>query len=428
MAQFKTLQFPNSARGQSNKVRALELHSSQGWRIVSETIIPGKFDTQKAACLWLSCGPLCGLLAGHKEDIIQVTLERPDGVGQSLPVGPAAVNLPSYDVSRWNALLQFDKEIFGASEEIRPYGQKWVDELAVSYMTLNDKAYLPNIVQNLKSKATAEKEEKTRLADEEEARHKADLARAEERRNAAEAEKLRAQQEREANAVFLGRSAKELVIYGVVALLLIAAVSALIVVDKTPPNVPTRPAPTNSELQGPTSQQATVSPSFDCSRVQSAALKLVCNTPDLANLDQQLASAYRDSLAKSSSPLALRKEERAWIRNRNNSNEDVDGLRAMYQSRIAALKAIVPPSPPEPETVNPVPNNTSSPAPAAIPPASQEDSSPVRPAELSNSPRPQGHWYYCDSSQAYYPAVKFCSQAWRAVDPVSTTTSGGEAQ
>lgn len=56
-------------------------------------------------------------------------------------------------------------------------------------MTLNDKAYLPNIVQNIRNAATAEREEKARIAAEDEARRQADAAEQEARRNAAEAAK-----------------------------------------------------------------------------------------------------------------------------------------------------------------------------------------------------------------------------------------------
>jgi hypothetical protein len=73
MAQFKTLQFSNSPRGQADKVRALQLETSRGWRVVSETIIPGKFKGSQTCCLFMIFAP-CAFLAGHKDDIISITL------------------------------------------------------------------------------------------------------------------------------------------------------------------------------------------------------------------------------------------------------------------------------------------------------------------------------------------------------------------
>ena len=83
MAEFKTLQFPNTTKGQAAKVKALAEHSGQGWRIASETIEPGKFKGGNACCLttggFVCCGPLgapVGLAAGHTHGVINVTLVR----------------------------------------------------------------------------------------------------------------------------------------------------------------------------------------------------------------------------------------------------------------------------------------------------------------------------------------------------------------
>jgi hypothetical protein len=75
MAEFKTLQFPNTPSGQKAKVKALEREVVQGWRVVSETIAQGKFNGGRACFLFLICAP-CALLAGRKDDIITVTLQK----------------------------------------------------------------------------------------------------------------------------------------------------------------------------------------------------------------------------------------------------------------------------------------------------------------------------------------------------------------
>lgn len=75
MSEFKTLQFANTPAGQTQKIAALQRESLQGWRVVSETIVAGKFKGGKACCLFTLCAPFA-LLAGHKSDIITVTLQR----------------------------------------------------------------------------------------------------------------------------------------------------------------------------------------------------------------------------------------------------------------------------------------------------------------------------------------------------------------
>ena len=32
---------------------------------------------------------------------------------------------------------------------------------------------------------------------------------------------------------------------------------------------------------------------------------------------------------------------------------------------------------------------------------------------------PEGYWYYCESSKAYYPSVPMCAEAWIKVPPRS---------
>lgn len=85
-------------------------------------------------------------------------------------------------------------------------------------------------------------------------------------------------------------------------------------------------------------------PSFDCGVVKSAVLKLVCSTPALAMADQQLALAYgqaRTALANSPPALeALKLEQRAWIKTRNNSTATIAVIQQQYSERIVQLNAI----------------------------------------------------------------------------------------
>ena len=95
-------------------------------------------------------------------------------------------------------------------------------------------------------------------------------------------------------------------------------------------------------------REAAAGPSFDCGRVNSEILKLICATPDLAAADRSLAAAYSQALAASADPAALRESERAWLAERNAGPADVDQLRAAYAERIQALRDQLAPKSAEP--------------------------------------------------------------------------------
>ncbi len=61
----------------------------------------------------------------------------------------------SYDRSKWATLVKYDEDIARVAAELRPLGRHWVDEFAKAYLSLNDKAYVPNIVQKIVADAKA---------------------------------------------------------------------------------------------------------------------------------------------------------------------------------------------------------------------------------------------------------------------------------
>lgn len=62
-------------------------------------------------------------------------------------------NGASYDQGKWATLVRYDAEISKLVEVLQPYGQKYVDELAAAYLALNDKAYLPMIIDKIVASA-----------------------------------------------------------------------------------------------------------------------------------------------------------------------------------------------------------------------------------------------------------------------------------
>ncbi|MDP3870411.1 DnaJ domain-containing protein [Phenylobacterium sp.] len=81
-------------------------------------------------------------------------------------------------------------------------------------------------------------------------------------------------------------------------------------------------------------------PSFDCSRVSSANLKLICGTPELSAADRELARIYTRAMAFSTAPAVLRAAQIRFIEQRNNAPPDPDSIYGMYLERIRQLKAL----------------------------------------------------------------------------------------
>jgi hypothetical protein len=67
----------------------------------------------------------------------------------------------SYPTDKWGALVKYDAEISEAAEQLRPYGEAWINKLGHAYFALEeDRSYLPNIVRRLLDEAKDEEERK----------------------------------------------------------------------------------------------------------------------------------------------------------------------------------------------------------------------------------------------------------------------------
>jgi hypothetical protein len=55
----------------------------------------------------------------------------------------------AYDRNKWNALVKYDDEIALIANKLKPLGQRWVDEFASSYLALDDKRHLPNLIRKI---------------------------------------------------------------------------------------------------------------------------------------------------------------------------------------------------------------------------------------------------------------------------------------
>lgn len=92
-------------------------------------------------------------------------------------------------------------------------------------------------------------------------------------------------------------------------------------------------------------------PSFDCSKASTRVENLICDHDRLAQLDSEMAAAYRTALRDSpwaSANKRIRREQKAWLAQRNRC-ETKSCLRQLYRDRISALRAEVAGSGPENE-------------------------------------------------------------------------------
>ena len=77
------------------------------------------------------------------------------------------------------------------------------------------------------------------------------------------------------------------------------------------------PAVASAAPAPPPAPQASVQPSFDCTKARSTTELLLCERAPLAALDVELAGLYRQALERSANPGALRKQQTDWLRERD---------------------------------------------------------------------------------------------------------------
>ncbi|BAF71366.1 hypothetical protein SUN_0406 [Sulfurovum sp. NBC37-1] len=83
-------------------------------------------------------------------------------------------------------------------------------------------------------------------------------------------------------------------------------------------------------------------PSFDCSKVEKKSSEgLICSSDELMDIDRELATVYKQALAKASEEDMLKAHQRGWIKGRNDCWKAEDEKACMldqYQLRIKELK------------------------------------------------------------------------------------------
>lgn len=98
-------------------------------------------------------------------------------------------------------------------------------------------------------------------------------------------------------------------------------------------------------------------PSFDCTKASTRVENLICDNPDLAELDSEMAAAYKTALRDSpwaSANKRIRREQNEWLTQRNNCTNK-RCLLGLYEERISVLRAEVSGLGPETESSQAVP-------------------------------------------------------------------------
>ncbi len=88
-------------------------------------------------------------------------------------------------------------------------------------------------------------------------------------------------------------------------------------------------------------------PSFDCRRARSQGERVVCADPALAAADQRLSAAYQQALAAGVPDWRLERQQRRWLRAREDAAFAApEAVAEVYEARIAELQAQADVAPP----------------------------------------------------------------------------------
>lgn len=80
--------------------------------------------------------------------------------------------------------------------------------------------------------------------------------------------------------------------------------------------------------------------SFDCTKATTKVEKMICVDPELSNLDDELAKAYRNALKDESQAEAAKSAQKLWLKERNRC-EDAACAKKAYATRLQNLGGLI---------------------------------------------------------------------------------------
>ena len=253
--------------------------------------------------------------------------ERATVPGNTESSASPTADLP-IDMQMWQVIVQYDRDIAAADEQIKLFGAKWQGELAAAYMALPDKNYLPTIVRKVKARALSEAVEKARAQLE-------DGARPAEQQHTSQAERQERLDHSPWYDVLLRKTPEK-------ALLLAFALALILwIVALATRTLPLASSTGNGEVNAAKSASKhpypNIGPSFDCQKADGTVLKLICSTPQLSAADRDMAAAYQ-AVQTAPIDIVLRNSQQDWLITRDNSVADVSFLAELYKDRINFLQ------------------------------------------------------------------------------------------
>jgi uncharacterized protein len=84
-------------------------------------------------------------------------------------------------------------------------------------------------------------------------------------------------------------------------------------------------------------------PSFSCRGVDRCPERVICDTPELARMDNAMAGLYFTLQGMASRPgaRALLENQRDWLASRNDCGCNASCLVSTYSERISALRSVI---------------------------------------------------------------------------------------
>ena len=98
-----------------------------------------------------------------------------------------------------------------------------------------------------------------------------------------------------------------------------------------------------------------IAASFDCANAVTSRQKTVCGSPNLSDLDEKLAEAYKDALTASQDPAQIKTKQIEWLKEAGKCQSDSNCIERLYAARISELNPRSVKLTPEPAAATPVP-------------------------------------------------------------------------
>ncbi len=117
--------------------------------------------------------------------------------------------------------------------------------------------------------------------------------------------------------------------------------------------------------------------SFDCAKASHPSEKMICASPLLSTLDEQMAAAYGKARRESPNAEALKQEQMQWLKEARACTNEPCMMQA-YQTRLMALGfGIAPPAAAAPAAAPAAPEAAPAAAPAEAPAAAAPEAPPA---------------------------------------------------